>query len=280
MDNELQTVKFQAPSSPNEMYLDVGMFEQAQRVAKMLSTSTMVPDHFRGNIGNCMIALNFASRVNLDPFMAMQSMYIVHGKPGLEGKLAIALLNKSGSFTSLQFRFEGEGRTRSCTAYATRISTGDVCEQTVSMAMVEAEGWKKNKKWVNMPDLMFQYRSASFFIKVHAPEVLMGMQTKEELDDINGYNRPQYHQETTVSSANDAFTNQLPEPKPEPEPVMDIEPNPTNPLHETPEGRQWMKDSEMFPELSAGMQEPTTTEQCVEACKQLNKIVSERDAEK
>ena len=73
------------------------------------------------------------------------------------------------------------------------------------------------------------------------------------------------------SSANDAIPNKAPEKKQKPT---------TNPLHETPEGIQWMKDSELFPELSAGMQEPTTPEQCVEACKQLSKMVSERDAQK
>ena len=34
-----------------------------------------------------------------------------------------------------------------------------------------------------MPELMLRYRAASQFIKLYAPEISMGMQTKEELED-------------------------------------------------------------------------------------------------
>lgn len=52
----------------------------------------------------------------------------------------------------------------------------------------------------------------------------------------------------------------------------------TNPLHETPEGKKWIEDSERFPDISASMQEPTTVEQCVEACKQLRSIVGQNNS--
>ena len=65
MESQLATVE------KHEMFLDEKAFEFAMRVANVFAKSTMVPDQFKNNIGNCMIALNYASRVRADPFMIM-----------------------------------------------------------------------------------------------------------------------------------------------------------------------------------------------------------------
>ena len=51
--------------------------------------------------------------------------------------------------------------------------------------MAKAEGWlsKEGSKWKTLPELMLCYRSASFFAKIHCPEVILGMQSKQELED-------------------------------------------------------------------------------------------------
>ena len=74
-------------------------FELVQRAAKMFATATMLPDHFRGNIGNVAIALNLANRLNIDEFMLMQQLYVIHGKPGIESKLQTALIEQSGKYS-------------------------------------------------------------------------------------------------------------------------------------------------------------------------------------
>ena len=169
------------------LLLDVTMFEHAQRVGKMLATSTMIPDHFKNNIGNCVIALNYAARAGIDPFMAMQKMYIIHGKPAVETQLQIALFNKDRRFSPLKYKISGEGDNRQCVAYATEKETGDVIEGTpVSIKMAKDEGWfsKNGSKWKTLPDLMLRYRAAAFFIRLYAPETTLGLYTKEELADM------------------------------------------------------------------------------------------------
>ena len=165
------------------IFLNKTAFEQAFRVANMLAASTIVPEHFQENVGNCMIALNFAHRIKADPFMVMQSLYVVHGKPGIEGKLVIALINQCGRFRPLQFE-EGQDF---CYAYAKDIKSDEILEGTkITLKMVKAEGWydKKGSKWKTIPDQMYRYRAAAFFARTHCPEVLLGMQTKEELIDV------------------------------------------------------------------------------------------------
>ena len=171
------------------LFLDVARFEHAQRVAKMLATSTMVPAQFQGDrgIANCVIALNLAERMRVDPFMLMQNMYIVHGKPGIEAKLAIALMNGGGRFEPLEFEFEGEGDTRKCRAFAKEIKSGKTLYGTwVTWQMAKAERWvdKDGSKWKTMPDLMFTYRAAMFFARVYDPGALLGLRNKDELEDM------------------------------------------------------------------------------------------------
>jgi len=180
------------------LFFNVAKFEHAQRVARVFAESTMVPGQFKGNIGNCVIALNFAERMHVDPFMLMQNMYIVHGRPGVEAKLAIALINGSGKFTDpLEFEMEGEGTDKQkCRAYGTREGTKKVVYGPwVTWQMVVDEGWNKDKtnrqtgeviksKWNSLRDLMFNYRAAMFFARLHCPEVLLGLQTTEEILDF------------------------------------------------------------------------------------------------
>jgi len=166
------------------LLLDVARFEHAQRVGKMLAASTMVPDHFKNNIGNCVIALNFADRVGVDPFMAMQKMYVIHGKPAIETQLAIALVNKSGRYTPIQYKFNEKRDT--CIAYATNKETKEVCEgPPVSLQMAKDEGWmsKQGSKWKTLPDLMLRYRAAMFFARTYCPEALLGLYTREEVQE-------------------------------------------------------------------------------------------------
>ena len=55
-----------------DVYWQVAAFEHAQRLAKLFAASKMVPEHFQNDIGACLIALNFAHRVGMDPFAVMQ----------------------------------------------------------------------------------------------------------------------------------------------------------------------------------------------------------------
>ena len=175
------------------LFLDIQRFEFAQRVANMLSKSTMLPEQFRGNLGNCMIALDLANRMRVNPFMLMQTMYIVHNKPGIEAKLAIALFNDGTRRLESPLKYEKEGKDypksldSRCRAYAKDIKSGEnLYGEWIDWDMVKGEGWldKSGSKWKTMPGQMFVYRAAMFFIREYEPGVLLGLRTKDELDDM------------------------------------------------------------------------------------------------
>ncbi len=163
-------------------------FELAQRRAKMYSSSKLVPKQFQGNLADCTIALQMADRMGADTFMVMQNLYIVHGNPAFSAKFLVACLNACGRFTPLRYRMTGDKGTDSwgCIAWA-KDETGEILESAeVTIKMAKDEGWyqKSGSKWQTMPEMMLQYRSAAFFTRAYAPDVSMGMMTREEVDDM------------------------------------------------------------------------------------------------
>lgn len=159
------------------------------RLARIYSESNVVPEHFRKSPSNCFIACQLAYRMRVDPFAVMQSLYIVpgSGKPSMEARLAIACLNASGQTVGrIRWRFDGEGSARSCTAFVVDRETGDELDLRIDWSTVEGEGWlsKKGSKWQTMPDQMFRYRSATWLIRAYYPEVMMGLRTTDEVEDI------------------------------------------------------------------------------------------------
>ena len=81
--NELQIIqaKRDAEFSLTPVGQTIKQFEVMQRMGNMYTQSTIVPDTYKGNIGNCVIALDMAMRMGCNPLMVMQNLYIVHGNP-------------------------------------------------------------------------------------------------------------------------------------------------------------------------------------------------------
>ena len=198
--SEAQLPTIVTDDGPLSSFLDTGKFNQLYRVADMFSKSDLVPQHFQGKPANCMIAIEMAVRMGLAPMMFMQNSYLVHGNPGIESKLAIALINSSGLFKgNLEYERSGDDphdENYKVRAFAIRKDTKKaIYGPWIDWNMVNAEGWSKEKKgqkskWVTMPGLMFDYRAAMFFARTVCPERLMGMQTVEELHDVNGTQVP------------------------------------------------------------------------------------------
>lgn len=163
-------------------------FELGQRMANVFATSSLVPKQYQGNVGNCMIALNMAHRMKSDPLMVMQNLVLVHNVPTFEAKFAIACFNATGKYTAIKYKTVGEAGkdTYGMQAYAIEKATGELVEgPVITIAMAKAEGWyNQNPKWKNIPDLMLRYRAASWFIRTTDPGVMMGFQTREEVEDI------------------------------------------------------------------------------------------------
>lgn len=180
-------------------WLDPEKFNHLARVSAMLAKSSIVPSNYQGKPEDCMIAMDMASRMNMNPLAIMQSLYVVKGKPSWSGQACASLIMNCGRFSDVQHVRTGEIGEASRGCYYTAISkeTRNILRGIeVTIAMASAEGWTANPKWKNMPELMLMYRAASFFAKEFCPDVLMGVQTDVEVED--SFARP--HREHTALS--------------------------------------------------------------------------------
>lgn len=163
------------------------LFVLAQREAAPYAKSDLVPVAYRNKPENCMIAREMAQRVGASVMAVMQNLYIIQGRPSWSARFAISAFNNCGRFTSIKYKFDGEGDDYGCIAWAKEKSTGEIVESPkVDWRMVKAEGWfdKAGSKWKTIPQLMFRYRAAAYLIATTAPELLNGLGTKEEAEDI------------------------------------------------------------------------------------------------
>jgi len=218
--NELTTAKHLDLMVPE-------IFEQVQRVAKLFCESSLVPDHYKKNVPNAVIAIQTAKSLQVDPMAFMQNTFVIHGKLGMDAKFVISMVNQRGPFHgNIQYKYNGDKS--SCFAYAKHKDTGEIVEgPTVSLEMAAAEGWstKKGSKWLTMPELMLAYRAATFFGRLYCPEALNGLQTTDELRDIG-----KQKAEDKKADLNDAFP--IKDITPEPEPKKELPPDPNLPRGE------------------------------------------------
>tara|TARA_Y100001938_G_C8097398_1_gene439078 strand:+ start:1696 stop:2595 length:900 start_codon:yes stop_codon:yes gene_type:complete len=187
--NEITTnTNEEAASKSLSVFASNESFELAQRAAKLLSASDLVPESFRGSLPNCLLALNIAQRLGADPFSVLQNVSMIRGKPSWSASFLIGMVNSSGRFTPLQFRMTGEGDDLTCVAHAKCKQTGEPCEgPPVSIRLAKSEGWydKPGSKWKGeMAPLMLRYRAGAFFSRIYAPDLTLGMRTAEEEIEI------------------------------------------------------------------------------------------------
>lgn len=174
------------------MWNDPKLMNLSFRTARMLSTSAIVPDLYRHSPENCLVAIDIANRMGVSPLMVMQNLYVVKGKPSWSGSFCAAAVNGSGRFSPLEFKFVGTPDTPEygCYACAVRLATGSYCEsETITVQMAKSEGWldKPGSKWKTMPKQMLMYRAAAFFARAHCSDILLGLPTYEEVQDLRGY---------------------------------------------------------------------------------------------
>lgn len=174
---------------------DSEAFNVAQRMARALASSTIVPEAYRGNIANVMVAMEYAHRLGASVLAVMQNLDVIRGRPALRATFLIGTVNASQRFTPIRYDWEGKKDTDSygCRAYATDRESGEVCKgPLIDWKLVKAEGWysKKDKngnetsKWQTMSELMFMYRAGAWWTRVYCPELSLGLHTHEEMEDM------------------------------------------------------------------------------------------------
>ena len=206
-----------APAAPTNERRYVSIFEDPSRfaeqinIADALSRTQFVPQAFRGKPEDCLVALDLACRFELQPLAVFPELYVIDNKATFSSKFLIALVNRSGRFSRIQFDEGVDGEVVAhCTEWKKNGARGekDEWEETfpnyyavarfvekstgeefesprVDMRFAEKNGWivKPGSKWRTMPEIMCRYRAASILIKSVCPEIIAGLEFSEDVQD-------------------------------------------------------------------------------------------------
>jgi len=173
--------------SESSIYQSQNSFEFAQRQAKSLCQSQLVPSQYQGQNGlpNCLVALEMSKRMNLSPLVVMQNLNVIHGRPTWSAQFITSNIMGCGRFKNFDYIVQGKDESLAVQCQAIRVEDNKLVKGTaVSMRMARQEGWTKNSKYSSMPELMLKNRAATFFGRQYIPDLLLGVQTSEEVIDI------------------------------------------------------------------------------------------------
>lgn len=188
LEEESVVVMAEQETSIDIMRQSMGL-DKLMTMAEMLAKSTIVPVAYQRRPENCFVALDMASRMGVSPMMVMQNLYVIQGKPSFSGSAIAAMIRSNPSFKDVELIYVGQEGTDNWGAYVTAINTksGKTLKGgTVTLGIAKKEGWfsKAGSKWQTMPEIMLGYRAYSWFGRVYCPETMMGLQSTDEVEDV------------------------------------------------------------------------------------------------
>ena len=155
---------------------------EAMQLATIMSRSNFVPQHCRGNEGNCLAIIMQASRWGMDPFAVANKAYFTKdgAPPAFESQLVNAVVNSSGALSGrLRVRMEGEGEKLRCTVSGyLRADPNDEKIKTQSIARITV---RNSPLWKSDPEQQLLYYTTRAWARAWCPEVLLGVFTPDEV---------------------------------------------------------------------------------------------------
>jgi len=168
----------------NSMVLRPQSFNELTQFAQMAAKSALVPRDYQGKPENVMLAVQMGSEVGLAPMQALQNIAVVNGRPAIWGDAMLGLVKASGLLVDIIEKVEGEGDAMTAICTVKRANSSPVA---VSFSVADAKKaglWGKQGPWTQYPKRMLQLRSRGFALRDTFPDVLKGLISAEEAQDI------------------------------------------------------------------------------------------------
>lgn len=145
--------------------------------ADMASRSDLVPKDYKGKPGNVVLAVQMGGELGLSPMQALQNIAVINGRPCLWGDAMLALCLPYLD----QFEESDDGETATCVAVRGKVRA----TQKFSMADARTAGLaNKEGPWKTYPRRMRQMRARGFALRDTCADILRGIQSAEEQEDV------------------------------------------------------------------------------------------------
>ncbi|UWQ30216.1 recombinase RecT [Leisingera sp. M523] len=232
-------------------------------MANMMATSgSMIRDFYRESPGDCAALIMICQPYGFNPFMVSWKTYKASKNAdapiSFEGQLVNAMVNQSAPIKGrLKYSYDGEGPTRRCTVVGIDREIGE--EITYTTPELKSIPTKNSPLWKGDPDQQLGYFAARSWARRHFPELLLGVYTREEIEEV-----PRVPRDVTPAEAKPggfaAMAQRARQQKEEPEDAMDLEAEADEQAAPI-EGEILPDDDESDPEASEETQAPEGQEQ-------------------
>lgn len=184
--------------------------------AEILSQANMIPDKFKGNPANVLVAQELAQSMGESTWVTMSELYFVGNVPTFSAKYMRTRVRAAKHI--LRESFDPETMTATCTII--RHDDPDF-EHTIrwDKAKAEAHGLWGKGHWKKNPELMLKNRAVSECVREACNEVMGGVDyTREEVENGNFNTGPVTATATRQDVSAQALSAPAPKKKQEPEP--------------------------------------------------------------
>lgn len=154
----------------------------------MARSDIAIPKHLRNNAGACMAVTMQALRWELDPFAIANKSYFVSDRIAYEAQLiAAVVVTRAPIKRRPDYQFTGEGPTLRCKV-SVEMLDGSIKEyESPPFAAITT---KNSPLWKSDPQQQLGYYSVRAWARRHAPEVILGVYTPDELAAERSYQAP------------------------------------------------------------------------------------------
>lgn len=124
------------------------------------------------------------AELGLKPLQAIDGMTVINQRIGIMGDLALAMVRNTGELAKLEREYTGEGDNLTCKLTIQRKGSA---EKHFSFSVAEAKFagiYERSATWRGYPKRMTYYRALGFGLRDEFSDVLKGLYTAEELEDL------------------------------------------------------------------------------------------------
>ncbi|HBY6305601.1 TPA: recombinase RecT [Klebsiella pneumoniae] len=190
-----------------------GMDRLVRFATLMADSKATVPAHLAGKPADCLAVTMQAAQWGMNPFAVAQKTHVVNGTLGYEAQLVNAVVSSSNLLaTRLNYKWDGDwskvsGKTDkspslTVTVWATLKGESEPRNLTISMAQA---GVRNSPLWEQDPRQQLAYLCVKRWARLHAPDVLLGVYTPDELQEA----APRVERDITPPASTAAGMNQL-----------------------------------------------------------------------
>ena len=163
---------------------------EAMQFSEVLSQSAMVPREYQGKPANTLVAIQWGMELGLAPMQALQNIAVINGKPSIYGDALLAMVRADHRCRGVKEYLDGE--TAVCLITRSH-NSGEVEEIERKFSVDDAKRaglWGKQGPWKQYPQRMLQMRARSLAIRDGFPDVIKGLISVEEAQDMPAPMKP------------------------------------------------------------------------------------------